>query len=100
MSKQVMQRALDALLIACKRALNYSNNVGKAEGVLFDDDGDLPAIEVAIAGIGVGNDYFSASNASLRWLPALLPSQKFTTAPNAAPNAPSMIKRGSVGLYS
>ena len=44
----------DALLIACKRPLNYSNNVGKAEGVLFDDDGDMPAIEAALAAQGGG----------------------------------------------
>jgi len=39
----------DAMLIACKRALNYANNVGEAEGVLFDNDEDIPAIEAAIA---------------------------------------------------
>lgn len=38
----------DALLEACKRALRYSENVARAEGVLFDDDNDLPVIEAAI----------------------------------------------------
>ena len=42
----------DALLIACKRALNYANHVGEAEGVLFDNDGDIPAIAAAIAAQG------------------------------------------------
>lgn len=40
------------LLNACKRAINYANNVGKSEGVTFDDDDDLPAILAAIAAQG------------------------------------------------
>lgn len=39
----------DRLLAAAKRALNYGENVAKSEGVYFDEDGDLEAIQRAIA---------------------------------------------------
>ena len=38
----------ETLLEAAKRAINYSQNVLKAEGVYFDDDEDLPFIVAAI----------------------------------------------------
>lgn len=41
--------AAPELLEACKRAMRYAENVGKAEGCTFDDDGDLPFIKAAIA---------------------------------------------------
>lgn len=37
------------LLRACVRALRYATNVGRAEGVFFDDDNDLPFIINAVA---------------------------------------------------
>ena len=41
--------ALKLMIEVCKRAINYSNNVVMHEGVLFDDDDDLPFIEDALA---------------------------------------------------